>query len=79
MPKATTRVYLVELNGKQYLVDQVSANQSRLAIAKRVMTVRLAKPSEIVKAMRDGSAEYIQYEETPATEPTPPADPPPSA
>lgn len=54
-----TRIYLGECEGKKYLVDTSSVGQARTTIAKRHVTVRLAKPSEIVQLMRAKSAEYI--------------------
>jgi hypothetical protein len=54
-----TRIYLAEAEGKKYLVDTSSIGAARTAVAKKHITVRLAKPSEIVQMMRDKSAEVL--------------------
>lgn len=55
-----TRIYLADFAGHKYLVDTSSVGAARTAVAKRHVTVRLAKPSEIVQMMKDGSATIIQ-------------------
>jgi len=56
---SNTRIYLTEVSGKQYLVDTTSMGAARTAVAKKHISVRLAKPSEIVQMMRDKSAEIL--------------------
>lgn len=60
-----TRIYLADFAGHKYLVDTSSVGAARTAVAKRHITVRLAKPSEIVQHMRDKTAEVL----TPAADP----------
>lgn len=60
-----TRIYLGEAEGKKYLVDTSSVGAARTAIAKRHITVRLARPSEIVQMMKDQSAMVLTPGEDP--------------
>lgn len=63
---AKTRIYLADFAGHLYLVDTSSVGQARTAVAKRHITVRLAKPSEIVQHMRDKTAEVLVVAADPA-------------
>lgn len=60
-----TRIYLADFAGHKYLVDTSSVGAARIAVAKRHITVRLAKPSEIVQMMKDQSATVL----TPSADP----------